>query len=272
MDYQTFQPCSDLREFVNCYWTLKVPKDPSPEKQRIIPDGCIEMIFTLADDIRRYRSDDQFIIQPRSMIMGHITKPFYIQPIGRVDTFAVRFDPGGFRPFFTYPIKELENKETELDVIVGPDSALELENNIVQADGTSERIKIVEKFFLSRMEGNQSTDDVIKSTIDMLLATKGNVSITELSNNNLSKRRQLERRFSKLIGLRPKQLANIIRLQSTLKQLLDRPPKKLTDLAYQTNYYDQAHFIKEFKAFTGVTPKKFYEDENLVLSSVFYQE
>ncbi|MFK8044860.1 MAG: helix-turn-helix domain-containing protein [Crocinitomicaceae bacterium] len=85
--------------------------------------------------------------------------------------------------------------------------------------------------------------------------------------NNIS-RRQLARKFSSDVGISPKQLSKTIRLQATLKILLDGNITNLTELAYENEYYDQAHFIKEFKAFTGLTPKEFYGD-HLKMSLIF---
>jgi len=64
MNYQTFQPNADLEPFVKCYWTLEVPADNHSERQRIIPDGCIEMAFILGDDIKRYTSEDKTDLKP----------------------------------------------------------------------------------------------------------------------------------------------------------------------------------------------------------------
>ena len=63
MNYQTFQPHSDLESLISCYWSLEVPSETNAQKQRIIPDGTIEMAFILGDDIKRYTSENEFIIQ-----------------------------------------------------------------------------------------------------------------------------------------------------------------------------------------------------------------
>jgi transcriptional regulator GlxA family with amidase domain len=81
-------------------------------------------------------------------------------------------------------------------------------------------------------------------------------------------RRQLERKFSSAIGLSPKQLSKVIRLQTTLKALYQEKSSTLTSVAYENGYYDQAHFIKDFREFTGVSPKEFYAG-HLQLSSLF---
>jgi transcriptional regulator GlxA family with amidase domain len=100
------------------------------------------------------------------------------------------------------------------------------------------------------------------------LTANGQLSIDELSRQTKTNRRQLVRKFSSAIGLSPKQLSKTIRLQATLKTLLTRKVTNLTDLAYESDYYDQAHFIKDFKEFTGLTPKEFYGD-HLKMSLIF---
>lgn len=89
MDYQTYEPHTDLKSLISCYWTLEVPMQTEPQKQRIVPDGCIEMAFILGDDIKRYTSENEFILQPRSMVLGQTIEPFYIEPTGFVKTFLL---------------------------------------------------------------------------------------------------------------------------------------------------------------------------------------
>jgi len=270
MYYETFEPPPDLQAVVKCYWVLQIPA-ADHEKQRIIPDGCIEMAFILGDDIRRFTSESDFILQPRAMVLGQTMEPFYIQPTGCVDTFAVRFYPYGFANFVTTPIQELANKETPLLRLFG-EEADEIESAIVRAEDTRKRIEIVEGFLLSMLQRQSTLDAVVKRTVDALLATKGGSSINEILDRDVSKRRQLERKFQKQIGVSPKQLAKVIRLQSALEMLLNNEADSLTTIAYESEYYDQAHFIKDFREFTGVSPGDFLTDKQMTLSTQFYSK
>lgn len=271
MNYQTFQPNSDLESLVSCYWTLEVPAESESQRQRIIPDGTIEMAFILGDDIKRYTSEKEFIIQPRAMVLGQTIEPFYIEPTGFVNTFAIRFYPYGFANFVNMPIKNLANKETSIELLFGEKTANELEQKIIEATNSNERIKIIEKFLLEKLNEKTTIDNIVKTTIDTLLATNGSASISTILKENLSKRRQLERNFKKQIGVSPKQLGKVIRLQTALKMLLNKKSKNLTDIAYKSEYFDQAHFIKDFKEFTGINPKEFLGNENMTLSTLFYK-
>lgn len=271
MNYQTFQPHSNLESLVSCYWSLEVPSETDAQKQRIIPDGTIEMAFILGDDIKRYTSENDFIIQPRAMVLGQTIEPFYIEPTGFVNTFAIRFYPYGFANFVATPIKNLANKETPLEMLFGEKTANELEQRIIDATNNLERIEIIEKFLLDKLNDKTTIDNIVKTTIDALFATNGNASIGSILKEDLSKRRQLERNFKKQIGVSPKQLGKVIRLQTALKMLLNKKTENLTDIAYESEYFDQAHFIKDFKEFTGINPKQFLGNENMALSTLFYK-
>lgn len=271
MDYQTFQPHPDLASLISCYWTLEVPADANAQKQRIVPDGCIEMAFILGDDIKRYTSENEFILQPRAMILGQTIDAFYIQPTGYVNTFAIRFYPYGFANFVTVPIKTLANKETPLASVFEEKIVKTLERQIIEAPGTAQRIQVIESFLLKRLNQKLTIDNIVRTTVDALLLTKGSAAINDILKEDPSKRRQMERKFAKQIGVSPKQLGKVIRLQSALKLLLNKNSENLTHVAYESEYYDQAHFIKDFKEFTGTNPREFLGNERMTLSTLFYK-
>ncbi len=272
MIYQTFPPHPDLAPLVKCYWTLEVPAQNEAQKQRIVPDGCIEMAFILGDDIRRYTSDDAFILQPRAMVLGQTMKPFFIQPAGYVHTFAVRFYPFGFANFTPAPLKNLVNKETPLTELFGEAPGHTLEQKIIRATGTKERIDITERFLLDKLSEQVTIDQIVRTTLDALLSSGGSAPINSLLRESRPGRRQLERKFMKQIGISPKQLGKVIRLQAALKMLLAGKTEKLTTIAYESEYYDQAHFIRDFREFTGTHPKDFPGNDQMALSSLFYRE
>ena len=268
MNYQTFEPNQDLAPFVKCYWTLESPKEESPEKQTIIPDGCMEMIFHYGDSYKQLAENGTSIIQPKCFVIGQLTQPLEIEPTGETGIFSVRFHPNGFLPYATLPIKEMENTAVALEKLFGKEGK-EIENVILNTNSTPERIKYIETFLLNRLTDITTIDRIIKSTVGTILTANGQFSVDELFKQTNINRRQLERKFSSAIGLSPKQLSKTIRLQAVLKALLSKNFTSLTALAHDNEYYDQPHFIKDFKEFTGVTPKEFYGN-HLAMSSLFY--
>lgn len=268
MNYQTFEPNDELATLIKCYWTLESKNDDIHERQTIVPDGCMEMIFHYGDLYRQYVGNSESTIQPQCFVIGQLTRPLEIEPTGETGIFSVRFFPNGFLPFATIPIKEMENTTASLEKLFGKDG-LEIEQKILKANSTSKRIKMIETFLLNQLIENETVDSIVKSVVETILTANGQLSVNELSMLTNVNRRQLVRKFSSTIGLSPKQLSKTIRLQATLKMLLNNQFTSLTALAYENEYYDQAHFIKDFKEFTGSTPKEFY-GTNLKMSSLFY--
>ncbi|WP_235941866.1 DUF6597 domain-containing transcriptional factor [Cyclobacterium roseum] len=162
MNYQTYEPHNDLKSLVSCYWTLEVPKQSEPQKQRIVPDGCIEMAFILGEDIKRYTFENEFILQPRAMVLGQTIEPFYIEPTGFVKTFAVRFYPYGFANFVSEPISNLANKETPINQLFGIENADDFEQKIIKAENTEQRISITKKFLLDRLNDEKTINRIVK--------------------------------------------------------------------------------------------------------------
>ena len=271
MNYQTFQPRPELETLVRFYWTLEVPFDPNNKKQKIIPDGNIEMTFNLADPIKRYVSDNEFLLHPCGMVMGQRTKSYYIEPVGHVDSFAICFYAHGFANFINHSLHTLVDKEIPIEDLFGRETSENLIQRMMQASDTQNRIHIIEAFLLNKLKEPKTIDSIVKNTIDTLVLTKGSTPIGKLLKENPSKRRQLERKFTEQIGLSPKQLGKVIRIQSALHAILNKKEVSLTEIAHEHEYHDQAHFTKDFKEFIGVSPKDFLNNDNMMLSAAFYK-
>jgi AraC-like DNA-binding protein len=270
MKYATFEPNGDLAQFIKCYWTLEAEKDAKPEKQRIVPDGCMEMIFHYGDLYRQYKPDGSSIIQPKCFVFGQITQPLDIEPTGQTGIFAVRFMPNGFEPFTDFALHKMENRAVPLTELFENDG-IALENEVLNARHNDDRAKIVEAFFEKLISDSKVIDRVTKSSVSKILELKGQLSIEALADNLNIHRRQLERKFASTIGVSPKQFSKIVRIQSVVTTLLENKYANLADVAFENNFYDQAHFINDFKEFTGLSPKDFYS-ENLKLSQLFSEK
>jgi AraC-like DNA-binding protein len=267
MNYKEYEPAEELQPFLKCFWSLDAPASAAPERQRIVPDGCMEMIFHYGDSYKQYMSDGSFIIQPRYFVFGQITSPLEIEPTGSTGIIAARFHPDGFIPFSSYSIQLMENKAIALnELFIG--EAILLEQNVLNSLTNEERIQIISNFLVARLHTSEVRDRVTQLSIDALLQLNGQMNVNELAEQLNINRRRLERKFSSAIGLSPKQLSKMIRLQNTLKMMGQKQFTSLTSLAYENGYYDQAHFIKDFKEFTGVSPKEFYAG-NLKMSALF---
>ncbi|MFC5044542.1 DUF6597 domain-containing transcriptional factor [Aquimarina hainanensis] len=260
-------PSSDLVDFVMSYWTLESSQDLTPTKNTIIPDGTMKLIFHFGDLYKHHPKTGNSFLLPRCFLIGQLTQPYIVEPTGITGTFIVRFHPNGFLPFTSIPIHQMENTAVPLHKLFG-EKGMEIENDILTASSNSERIHHIESFLRTQLNTEEVADRIVKAAIETIATTNGHISIHELSKQRNLNRRILSRKFSSSVGLSPKQLSKIVRLQATLKTLLHKKETKLTQVALENSYFDQAHFIKDFKEFTGVTPKEFYGN-SLKMSLIF---
>lgn len=270
MNHKIFEPQENLKEWVKCYWTLESDFENTPKKNTIIPDGTMKLIFHYGDTYKHHFDNNTSSILPKCFLIGQLTKPYIVEPLGVTGSFVVRFQPNGFLPFCKLSIKSIQNTAIPLEKLFGLEGKL-LGDEILNANSTDERIECIEAFLINKLKHKNTIDSIVKSTIDTILAVNGQHSVDTLSKQNNTSRRQLTRKFSSTIGLSPKQLSKTVRIQHALKSMLNNQFTSLTDLAYENEYFDQAHFIKDFKEFTGLTPKEFYGD-NLKMSLIFDQK
>ncbi len=267
MDYQVYTPSPELQPFIKCFWTLDDEGIDPPVRQRVVPDGCMEMIFHYGDLYKQYFKDDNFIIQPKCFVFGQITNYIEIEPTGVTGIMAARFNPEGLIHFITVPITELENKAVEIEKVFG-EKGKQLEEEVFAAIDNLTRIKLIETFLLSFLTDPTIINAITKSCVEAILQSQGQLPVLELADKMNVNRRNLERKFISAIGMSPKQLSRVVRLQTAIKMLQQNNFTNLTSLAYENGYYDQAHFIKDFKEFTGISPRQFFT-ANMKLAALF---
>lgn len=171
-----------------------------------------------------------------------------------IGTILVYFTETGFSHFNSNPVHELFNKSIALEDVFGKSHIAGFEEKLSNAHSDRERIRVTEQFFLSMLKDIQS-DKIIIEAVKLIYDSKGAIRISELNKKLLISQSPFEKRFRKLVGTSPKKFASIVRFNSVLRELSNR--KSLTDLCYDNNFFDQAHFIKDFRSYTGETPEQF---------------
>ncbi|MEQ8526017.1 helix-turn-helix domain-containing protein [Gracilimonas sp.] len=269
MVYKEFKPSEDLKSILKCYWVLEGTREEIHEKQTIVPDGCMEMIFHYRDLYYQYLPDGSRIEQPRCFVFGQLTRKLEIEPSGDSGMFAVRFHPEGLQPISKLAAKEFQDSAVPLDMILGEEGVM-LESQILKASSSEQRIDLIDQYLTDKFESCDVADSIVKDAVSIIINSRGRQKIHELSIDSAVSRRTLERRFTDSVGLNLKQLSKIIRLKATVNKMINKEYSTLTELAYDNGYYDQAHFIKDFKKYTGLTPKDFF-DPKLSFTHLFYE-
>lgn len=171
-----------------------------------------------------------------------------------IGTLLVYFTEIGFTHFTASPAHELFNQSISLDDIFDKNKVREAEEKLSSATTDTQRIQIIEQFFFSHLKDIQN-DRLIVEAVKLIYQSKGAIKIKELNEKLFISQSPFEKRFRKLVGTSPKKFASIVRFNTVLNDL--NGPKSLTDICYGNNFFDQAHFIKDFKQYTGDTPEQF---------------
>lgn len=255
MRYQEIPPSPPLAPFVECLWTLHDEGKPEPsEPQRILPDGCVELILNFADPFQRYTSSGPHR-QPLQFLVGQMEHHLTIEPTGRVDLVGVRFRPAGAFPFVQSSLLSLTGRIEPLDSL-SPRLRREMVERCSRLSPPA-RIRTIEKILLRRIAASRNGDHSVQGAVQIILHSEGRAPVSTLASKLGWSERQLERRFAERVGLPAKRLSRIIRFQSVFRAAERGTLRSGADLAAACGYYDQAHFIREFRQFAGESPSAF---------------
>ncbi len=255
MLYKRIDPHPSLSKVINCYWIIEDDGQTSPVEQKIIPDGYTEIIFHYGDPYR-LKLIDQFGLQTDRLVAGQIDQHFYIENTGKTAMMGIKLRPTALTHLFDLDMKELTNKITDISAI----GSLQSLEEILTVASHDEMIQRNNEYFSNLLAKKPILPHVIDEAIELIFKKNGMISIQEISEQLNTGQRQLERYFNKYIGLSPKLYTRIIRF-NYIFELMKNKDNNWQDLVFQSGYYDQSHFIKNFKEFTGEDPTKYGFDE-----------
>src|SRR5215510_3341533 len=162
MRYREFQSATLLSKHVECIWLLEdadlrpsadLPASAAPE--RILPDGCVELILNFGALFREHKEAGRSELQPSRFVVGQMTQPVSVSPTGPVQLLGIRFAPGGALPFFPVPQGELTNRIAPLADIAGALDR-ELSSQVYEARQLPEKIAVLEALLIKRMRAEEN--------------------------------------------------------------------------------------------------------------------
>lgn len=255
MLFKRIDPPDHLTDMIECYWIIE-NGDRTPEQQKIIPDGFTELIFHYGDPYR-ISIDGAWTQQARSLLAGQIDKHFYLENTGTSGIFGIKLQPAALTHLFGLNMKELTNTVVDLSFV--KEIPIKTLSDVLISSAThTEKVEAANKYFESGIP-NVPSQSAIDQAINKVISHHGMISVTQLSELAEVGERQLENLFSRYVGLSPKLYARVVRFSYIFELIKEK--KSWSDLAYEAAFYDQSHFIRNFKAFTGENPTGYKFDE-----------
>lgn len=261
-EYTEYSPGPNLSEYIEYYWTLKLDKPCQAEIEHFrIPDCSPEWIFSTStgNNGRDRGVIDSFII-PRfkeSRIIGCERK---------TDLFAIRFRPFGLSAVCDINMRKLNGYSgIILPSLLFPGIKNELEGIVALGGPVSEILASIERFLNGIVARNRTVDRAIREAVAAISAKNGDISIGKLCLLCNVSKTTMHNKFLDFIGLSPKDLARIYRLNHFLICGLREQDRSFAKLALDCGYYDQSHLNRDFKSLTGTTPTRFFRHSTSII-------
>jgi AraC-like DNA-binding protein len=247
----TFLPCDILKPFIKSFVITETELEGT---YKVLPDTGLVIGFQFKGRLQRIENNNSASLAI-SGISGLADHSRTFRNSNGTGTILVLFKEAGASQFFHQPLHELFRESVSLDNFMLRSELLFLEEELAESKSDEKRISAVERFLVARMNNTQP-DKLVLAALALIHKSKGKIRISELMDQLHISQSPLEKRFRKVVGTSPKKFASIVRLKNVVTSY--NAQSSLTELGYEAGFYDQAHFIKEFKTFTGETPESFF--------------
>jgi AraC-like DNA-binding protein len=238
---ERFAPSADLGYFVLRYWRVAwdVPEQ-APYTQETLPYPCVNLV----------------VERGRSGIFGVNTRRFQVQLEAKGWVFGIKFRPGAFYPFYQAPAATLTDRAIGLDTVFGAAGAA-YERQVLSCVSVDDMIGCAEQFLRARLPAPDEHVALINTVVEQIAGDRAITRVAQVADGIGISRRTLQRLFSQYVGVSPKWVIQRYRLLEAADQLAQNANVDLPGLAQTLGYFDQAHFINDFRATIGSTPAEY---------------
>jgi len=253
MLYQKHLPHFPLNQYIESILYIE-----GNNKGTGLPKTAMSLVFNLEDSFKLFTNTafSTFIDYKKYWVAGLQTKPTNVESYGVSKMLVVQFKTLGAFVFLNDPLHYYTNHYIPLDHIFN-NEANETWEQLQEAKSINEQFLIVENFLYRKLLTHKMPNKKLIHTIEILLNNKMNLSINEICTSLNISRKHLNHLSKEYAGVSPKTLSSLNRLQTTLKTISSTSTNKLTNVAYQSEYFDQAHFINDFKKLTHLKPSEY---------------
>lgn len=256
-----FAPSAGLEPFIKFYYYIT----STPGKKNVAldnhPQGAIDLMFPLQGDVGYGRAQHTPEIYKRVFLVGQQDGHFNFTFGPKMKVLGVTFTPEGFAKIFPVPTKEFTNTGVYFDDVTSSEDRFLFEK-IQEIRDDNARLHMLDEYFHLKIYQNDIPFDPVDHAIQAIRQSAGQLSIAELADEYSMSLRTLQRKFAQNLGVSPKTYARVMRFNQVMLLLKQAPDADWQDILYQCGYYDQMHFIKEFKKMTGKPPERYRKHNN----------
>jgi AraC-like DNA-binding protein len=234
-------PSFEVGAFVERYWIVNWDlTGQEPYVQETLPNACVNLVLE-KDNSRIY-----------GVTRGKSARR--LENAGRA--FGVKFRPGAFYPFVKWPVSRLTDGSIGLCDVFGVESEA-LEAAVLSTEDQTDMVARVENFLRPKLPERDETVETINQVVDRIVYEREITRVEDIVCRFHLGQRTLQRIFNQYVGVSPKWVIQCYRLQEAARQLAGSGSVDWSKLAVELGYFDQSHFIKDFKSIVGVSPSEY---------------
>ena len=257
-------PKPPLDKHVQLLWYYEgyVPTSP---RERLLPTGTLEIVFDLCDQPSRiFRDEDDRAgaTFKGSVVCGPHSRYFVLETLKPQNVAGIHFAPGGASQFFRAPVSEMRDQHVSLDALWGHSAASSIRDRVLEATSPEAKLQVLENALYDRAVRRpvgESRHTAVDYALNRLTRVPQIDTMEHLTDRlSLSPRRFIQL-FSEETGLTPKLFCRVLRFQAALRQANQGSTVNWSAVAADCGYFDQSHFIHDFKSFTGLSPSAYVQ-------------
>ena len=269
--FRHIEPHFLLKHYIDKMWIFESSgKMPVDDLNLVVPNGCIKLTISYQNGIIAAVNGKMFASKEHDITLtGLIDVPVILNVDKDVatETIGIEFNPQGAYRFFHFTLNDIQNQIYSLSDVSG-NIGKRLIEQINNTTSLQQKIDVLEQFLLKQLSLCRE-DLIFEYCIEKIRLSKGSITVKELEKKTGYSSRWLNMKFNDKIGISPKNLSSIIRFNHYYQAFIKGNGQSFFKNDFYELYYDQSHFIKDFKRFTGLPPTRFEKQVNNFAESYF---
>jgi len=264
MQFKNITPIPQLQNHIEKMWLFESSgKMPVDDMKLVVPNGNIKLTISYQNGIVAAINGKAFASKEHDITLTGLVDVPVILDVDEdtvTETIGIEFNPQSVYRFFHFNLNEIQNQIYSLSDVL-ESAGKQLTEQIANATSVQQKIFLVQKFLLNQLALHDE-DLIFEYCVKKIQSSKGTISIKELEKKTGYSSRWLNMKFNDKLGVSPKNLSSIIRFKQYYQALISDNEKSFFKNDFYMLYYDQSHFIKAFKRFTGLPPTRFEKQIN----------
>ena len=269
MILETHIPGFPLNQFVD-HFIYYDGYNPAHSIDRFLPDGNTEIIIDF-DDRPQHIYDNQTLKEIQAchhVWASGVRTEFITIPSGRhAAMFIISFKKGMAYPFFPLPMNEMADRVVDADLLWGNDFSF-LRERLLEIDAIDRKFEAAEGFLLRNFQRRFVLNPAVEYALTEIIRRPDQINLARMNQNIGYSQKHFIGMFKRQVGITPKAYLKIIRFQKAIGEIEQRKEVNWASISQDCGFYDQAHFINDFKFFSGFTPEEYIRRKNDILNYV----